>query len=447
MKYLKIIFFVLIITILFSFALPIVGYAAPLQGDRIVMGETYILDNGHTLEGSLTIIGGVVEVKEMGVVNGDVISINSVLMIDGTINGDLTIIGGTVTLSETAKLDGNLVDASSFINLNPNALITGYNRGRPQISSGVDRFTNFDQNHAITKRFYIPTIIGKIAKIIGTILTFTVLGALLLLIFPTPFERMRKTLINSPWVTFGFGALTFFAGTMIIFIMIITICLVPLAILLALALTLASLFGWLALGYQLGKLIEDSLSKPNWHPVLTAIVGNFVLSLVVEGLNFIPCLGHFIIFMIYLLALGVGVITLFGTQTYPRSGNRENKSEDPIVLFQNDNPTSTNEPKAVSLNNPTISESSSEESADQNTSFSTGGRIIATDLSSPIDELHLSTRVTNLLKEAGILKISDLINLLEFGDQKLMEIEGFGKKAQDEVIEKLKMSGFLNQSS
>jgi len=56
-----------------------------------------------------------------------------------------------------------------------------------------------------------------------------------------------------------------------------------------------------------------------------------------------------------------------------------------------------------------------------------------------VEMLEMGSRVTNALVEAKILTIQDLLNLLEGGDQPLLDIKGFGRKS---LIDLKKYSSF-----
>ncbi len=106
----------------------------------------------------------------------------------------------------------------------------------------------------------------------------------------------------------------------------LTICMIPVVALVGLAFLLAVLVGWLSLGVQLGNLIETGIFKAEWHPVLTAALGNAVLFLLARGLVEIPCLGAVLGVLAALFGLSMGVVNLFGTNAYPRVP-RDNQPE------------------------------------------------------------------------------------------------------------------------
>ena len=59
-----------------------------------------------------------------------------------------------------------------------------------------------------------------------------------------------------------------------------------------------------------------------------------------------------------------------------------------------------------------------------------------------VEMLEMGSRVTNALVEAKIVTIQDLLNLLEDGDQALLDIKGFGRKSLIDLKKALRAQGF-----
>ncbi len=59
-----------------------------------------------------------------------------------------------------------------------------------------------------------------------------------------------------------------------------------------------------------------------------------------------------------------------------------------------------------------------------------------------VEVLELGTRVDNALEEAKISTVADLLNLLEGGDQALLDIKGFGRKSLIDLKKALRAQGF-----
>ena len=60
-----------------------------------------------------------------------------------------------------------------------------------------------------------------------------------------------------------------------------------------------------------------------------------------------------------------------------------------------------------------------------------------------IEDLELSVRAYNCLKRAGITKVGEIIDRLEKGPEELLSIRNFGQKSLDELMEQLKIKGYL----
>lgn len=61
----------------------------------------------------------------------------------------------------------------------------------------------------------------------------------------------------------------------------------------------------------------------------------------------------------------------------------------------------------------------------------------------PIENLDLSIRVFNSLKRTGVKTVGDVLELLEKGDEAVMSIRNFGEKSLDELRDKMREKGFL----
>jgi hypothetical protein len=128
--------------------------------------------------------------------------------------------------------------------------------------------------------------------------------------------------------SFGVGLLTLIVGITAMILLFITCCLIPVGLLLALALVLATLYGWIVVGYLLGERILRAVQQSTGAPSVTtsALVGIFLITLIQQGLmalSNIPCLGFFFWLMgaalwLFVASTGLGavVLTRFGTQPY-----------------------------------------------------------------------------------------------------------------------------------
>jgi len=334
MKKINKIILLTLVVLAVSFALPSPVSAAPLDGDEVIFGETYTLESGRILDGNLILVGGVVDIQPDAVVRGDVFAVGSAGTISGTIEGSLITIGGTITLDESSAVLGDIITPISHINEEEGSVIGGdkyliWDFPLPDFFIPSDVIPEVQTS----SEFQFLSLFNKIAEAFAIALAMLALAALLLLIIPKPVDVMTDALSAEPWHMLGYGALTALVMLVGGIILTITICMIPVVILAGLSFALAVLIGWLVLGYELGKRIASTIFKTTWHPVLSAVIGNLVLYLVAKGLDFIPCIGGFLVFVAALFGLGMAVVTLFGTITYPR---KENNESEPIVLNHKD---------------------------------------------------------------------------------------------------------------
>ena len=63
----------------------------------------------------------------------------------------------------------------------------------------------------------------------------------------------------------------------------------------------------------------------------------------------------------------------------------------------------------------------------------------------PIEELELTVRAYNCLKRAGITKVGEILARLEKGEDEIMSIRNFGRKSLDELMEKLRAKGYIQE--
>lgn len=436
------------------------GNQTPRIEDRTVIGETYTLENNRILNGNLNVIGGVVEIEEAATVNGNLFVLGGLVTVDGTIKGDLTAVGGTINLSETAILEGDLISPVSYININQNAQILGEETNQWIFPSvGLEQLSNLPTQAYNPQTDTAISVLTRVGKYLTYTLVLFALGALLLLIMPKSADRMISAIGHKPWPLFGYGVLTTVVMFSVLFLSI-TICLIPFVLLVGFVYMTALLVGWLALGYLLGKRITQGIFNKTWHPVLTGAFGNLVLYLIALGVSLIPCVGWFPVFIAMIFGLGMVVATLFGTYPYPRFPDEYNEFE-PVVLFEKPSPdradiSTSQEPIATTQapEEPLFvdQEISFEDEEDKDLSekpVENNANIpeapveeIVAKPEVPIEVLNLGARINNILIDAGLSTVDSVLAKLEFGDEVLLEVDGFGEKSLSDLKKALLASGY-----
>jgi hypothetical protein len=116
-------------------------------------------------------------------------------------------------------------------------------------------------------------------------------------------------------------------GGLALLLLFVTCCLAPVGVLVALALILATLYGWIVVGFLLGIRIVRAVQKDREPtPTASALVGVFTVTIVQQGLmalSHLPCLGFFfwllgagLWLLVASIGLGAVVLSRFGTQPY-----------------------------------------------------------------------------------------------------------------------------------
>lgn len=290
-----------------------------IEGDQFVVGNTYVLANSQTLNGNLAIAGGTATLDQGSTVNGDIVILGGTLSAAGAINGDLIAIGGVVNLQDSAVISGQVVRIGSLLNT-----------GNAKISGGVQEGWQGDLNLATPTAPGTPIIPAIPAtpqtparqpialQALWALVQGMALAALatvVTLFLPRPTERVVDTLHSETWISGGVGVLTILAFPVLLAVMIITILLIPFTPIAALALAVAIVYGWIAVGYELGDRMED-LFKAEWAGAVKAGVGTLALTLVVRAIGIIPCMGWTVGVLVALFGLGAVVISRFGSMKF-----------------------------------------------------------------------------------------------------------------------------------
>ena len=138
------------------------------------------------------------------------------------------------------------------------------------------------------------------------------------LFFAEPMRRTAAALIESPLLAAGAGLLTVIAAPIVVVILCITLVLIPVSLLLCLALILATFLGWITVGMELGYRLS-TVFKAKWHIAISAGLGTLLLTLVMEIVGRVPCIGWTLVFIIGILGLGAVILTRLGTRVFTQS--------------------------------------------------------------------------------------------------------------------------------
>ena len=319
---------------------------------KVVFGGFYRLESGQTLEGGLVIFGGQGILEESSTVNGDVLLTGGSLNIDGIVTGDVVAVGGSVDLGENAVIQGDVTTIGAAIKRADGAVVEGtFSFEMPGSIDFGDTPELFLPHLNFSPRSYFSAMWEDFKPIRDLLwksfqaLALAALAAILFLFLEKPTERVSKTLVAQPLLSGGLGLLTTIVAPALFLVLIITIILIPLGVLGFLGIGLAILYGWIAIGYEVGKRIS-TLAKQVWAPPITAGIGTLMLSLLSNIMNAIPCIGWVLPALIAVIGLGAVVISRFGTQVY--------------------NPTQTRKPVPITAPEPAMSSQDRGNQGEQN---------------------------------------------------------------------------------
>jgi len=305
-----------VLLVLLLLAIPGSALAQDIDDGQVVFGGSYTLREGDTLDGDLVVIGGFAELEKGSVVNGNIALIGGNLQASGDVNGDVVALGGLIELLDGARVRGDVMSIGANIDRAENARIDGEVNSAAtaplamRFPSGVKMpHINLDFSPVISMIWFMFRVF-----------IWAALAVLAAMFLPTHTHRISQAAIKQPFITGGLGLLTAMVGPFILIGLIITIILFPIALLAVLLGIVAWAWGIIALGAEVGKRTAMLLSQ-NWPLPVTAGIGTFLLTLVMNGVSTaMPCIGWILPAVIICVGFGAVMVTRFGFYDYPEYG-------------------------------------------------------------------------------------------------------------------------------
>lgn len=248
--------------------------------------------------GDVSAAAGNVVVEAPATINGSLEASAGSIVIAGTVRGNVQAAGGTITLTESATIDGDVEyavgDEGEF--QNQGATVGGAVRQNPDLDAGPSG---------------LPSLPSGTLLVYG-ILVNLVLGAVLLVLFPSVAARAASRVADEPLRTGGIGLLALVGVPVVLVLFAITIVGLPItifgALLFAFLVWVAAVTGRFAVGMWLVSLLDvDS----RWAGLLVGVVG-------VALLKQVPYIGGVVEFVV--LLLGLGSLAALGYEAYRRRG-------------------------------------------------------------------------------------------------------------------------------
>ncbi len=327
-----------VVVLVAAMALPGPAYASNAEQGQVVFGGSFTLDSGEKLNGDLVIFGGTVLLEEGSIVNGDVLMFGGSANVMGEIDGNLALLGGGANLGPSAVITGDVVTLGGNVNRAVGAVVEGefltsegayfpFAFDLPnflEFGDGIqiDPFFDFDP----FGRSSIGPVFSPITNILWFVLRSLLVAALAILVvlfWPNAAGRTGSAAVSQPLISGGLGCLTFIVVPVLIVLLAITIIGLPLSFLTVVALVIAVVFGWIAIGVEIGQRMVEAFDW-NLHPAASAGIGTLVVSFVVGGIGLVPCIGWLAPLLVGSAGLGAVILTRFGSREYaPASASTE----------------------------------------------------------------------------------------------------------------------------
>lgn len=288
---------------------------------QVVFGQSFTLKSGDTMNGDLLVFGGSATIEEGATVTGSVVLFGGNLTVNGTVNGDVAITGGSASLGSAAHITGSLTTVAASLDRAQGSIVDGqiYNTATSWIGSGENSKLPQPVKPIVpvipqVKLGFEPLL--SVMNTFGQSLGIAVLAMLVMLFLAPHADRVAHAILAQPLTAGGLGLLTTVVAPIAVVLSVVTLIGIPLAVIIVVALVVAGVFGWIAIGYEVGQRFTVAIHQ-NWHPAFSAGLGTFALTLVAKILTGIPvlnCVGWLVPFLLSMAALGAVLMTRFGTQ-------------------------------------------------------------------------------------------------------------------------------------
>jgi cytoskeletal protein CcmA (bactofilin family) len=324
---------------------------------QVIFGQSYTLKSGNTLNGDLLVFGGSATIEQGATVTGNVVLFGGTLLVNGDVDGDVAVTGGSVTIGSPAHLHGNLTTVGASLDRADGSQIDGkvFNTATSWVGNGsnanpITPLVVTPPAPAVSFFNLIMAPFKGVANAVGQSLGIALLAMLVMLFLAPHADRVAHAVLNQPLVSGGLGLLTVIVFPIALVLLIITFILIPVAVVAVLALVVAGLFGWIAIGYEIGQRFTRAIHQ-EWHPSFSAGLGVFVLTLLASALLGIPvlnCVGWLAPVLLTLAGLGAVIMSRFGTQLVLAPSAAASAAVVPAAPPVQQPPVSGSEPQAPS---------------------------------------------------------------------------------------------------
>lgn len=278
------------------------GGLSPLCGrENISLKEDVLVARGEVQDNIIT-FGGKVTVE--GRVKESIVAFGGTIILSGEVGDTVVGVGSAITLQSTAVVKGDLVSLGGVLNKEPGCTIQG--------DTVYFKSSEFLPRIFRGGLFSVPLLpIILILKLL-TMFIWLLLAIVVAAVFPRQLVFASSQVRASFWPVLGTGALSLIIFiTLILFSAFLSLILIGIPFLLFLiAVGLAiKIFGQIVLFHVFGESLGKALGIRAPAPLLAAILGLIVVSLI----SLIPFFGFLFSFCLSLIAWGVVIRTKFGS--------------------------------------------------------------------------------------------------------------------------------------
>jgi hypothetical protein len=294
-----------------------ISSGAHVRKDIASFGGQVIAEQGARIDGDVVIFGTGLRFSssrsDSTGTDGAVLKDVGANHIASTVGGDVAVIIGDLVLESTADIGRNVTVVSGAIERKEGAIV----RGRLVREPSSIRPPVAPLSPNLDAASSIGSMIGSLISGFLFTVGLAAIGMFMVSVWPQQTNQVSQVARDSALPSLGVGCLTIVVALTMGIGLIVTLCGIPIAALVFLALSLAWLVGWIALGEFTGsKVLEplhvrDSLKTP----IAAVVVGVVLLALI----GLVPIIGWFVTTVAATIGIGAVVLTRFGTRSYPAS--------------------------------------------------------------------------------------------------------------------------------
>ncbi len=306
------------VTLLLFLSLAVPVWADDGSDQVVFFGDSVVIGPGEEVDGTLTVIGGSLDLREGGRVRGDVVALGGETIVDGRIDGNLVVVGGTLDLRSHATIAEDLVTFGASVSRAEGATVLGESiegfRGKLpplRVEPWIPRLPVIRERWRSPNLFF-GDVFGSLVRWVVRTIAWMALGVVVMLLLPKQTVLVGQTVSEVPLPSAGVGMLTFVVLLVLVPLLVIICIGIPVVLLLAIAFVAAQVLGRVAIGAIIGQRLLAALNAKQPQPLFDVAVGIALIELFTA----VPCLGGLLGWIVSLTGVGAVVLTRFGTTAY-----------------------------------------------------------------------------------------------------------------------------------